>query len=353
MKLDMKKKLLSISALFMTGISFGQSLTQANEPTIGSNVGMYVCDSNYTAYENITGNNATWDYSEITGYPGVTKNIQVIDPTSTPNSSTFPSSTKAFQIEDFVTTYWNSTTGDRSSQGFVFEEPSMGTIIGDYSSNNEILMTYPFANGSTSNDTYAGSLSFTFNGQAMNPNCTGTANSTIDGIGTLILPDGSSVGNVIRYKMVDVTNATVNIIIPMNLQMTRTHYEYFNLAGGNLPIFIHSKSTIMQAGSSTPLADVSLVLSSVEPTSMNADLNKQITNNYKFFPNPSKGEFVVAGEFNENSFIQISDQSGRIIYFNSDLEMVNNVKLSNIQKGIYFMNINNNGKHSLEKIIIE
>ena len=93
-------------------------LTQLNEPIIGNSINMYVCDSNATSLSSITGNGITWDYSTIGAYPSKFKTIEVVDPTSTAQSSEFPTSTKATKIQNFITSYWTSTSNKRESQGF-------------------------------------------------------------------------------------------------------------------------------------------------------------------------------------------------------------------------------------------
>lgn len=68
----MKLNLLLATSL-LTGAAFGQ-FTQANEPTIGTNVTMHVLDSNAVNYDAVIGTGVTWDYSTTPGITGATKN---------------------------------------------------------------------------------------------------------------------------------------------------------------------------------------------------------------------------------------------------------------------------------------
>ncbi|MBI1836641.1 MAG: T9SS type A sorting domain-containing protein [Flavobacteriia bacterium] len=344
----MKKKLLIASLAFASVIN-AQTLTQLNEPTVGQNASMYVCDSFVTNLDNITGTGVTWDYSQIGSYPGIMKLISVIDPASTPNASVFTTSTAALSIENFITTYYNSTSNARSSQGFVFSEPTFGDVIAEYSSDNEIIVNYPFAYSNSLTDNFAGSLSFTYNGFPQNPSCTGNNAASIDGQGTLLI-GSTTVPNVIRYKIIDHTFATVQFV--GDIEFIRTQYEYYDLANGSMPIFTHTNAIIQNVGSTTPIVNMSLVLSSIQPTNI-AGIKMNSENIFSIYPNPSKGIFTINGAFNSNASITIVDQSGRTIATKSINDSSTTIDLSILEKGIYIAQIENNGTVSTQNIVIE
>ena len=146
----MKKSLLLISLTATTLVN--AQLTQSNEPTIGESESMYLCDSNYTNYANITGSGVTWDYSQIASYAGELRTVEIVDPSSTPNAASYGTSTKALKLGDNITTYFNSSATDRVSQGFVFNEPSLGEIIVTFEDDNMTQMNYPFGYGASFSD---------------------------------------------------------------------------------------------------------------------------------------------------------------------------------------------------------
>ena len=82
----MKKTLLL--ATLISSYSFAQTviMDQNNEPSIGNLKIMYTCDSLTDPLESITGNGVTWDYTQLVGLNG-TKNLEVIDPSTSPYSS--------------------------------------------------------------------------------------------------------------------------------------------------------------------------------------------------------------------------------------------------------------------------
>jgi len=196
----MKKTLLL--ATLISSYSFAQTviMDQSNEPAIGDLKTMYTCDSLTDPLESTTGNGVTWDYTQLVGLNG-TRNLIVIDPATSPYSSIYTNSTKGYNIEGSLTNFYNSTSTERQSQGFIFEEPSFGTVIAHFDVNEQKTVSYPFANGDSFTDNFSGNLSFTFNGLAQNPSCTGRSYASIDGQGTLLLPSSTTIQNVIRYKI--------------------------------------------------------------------------------------------------------------------------------------------------------
>lgn len=344
----MKKHLLIVS-LALTSLLNAQSLTQANEPTIGLTSSMFLCDSFATNYASTTGNTAVWDYSQIFGYPGQNRNIKTIDPSTTTNASTFSTSTKAFEIQNFITTYWTSDVNSRTSQGFVFNEPTFGEVIGNYSTNNETLMTYPFAYNSNSNDNFEGILSFNFNGFPQNPTCTGNANAMIDGQGTLKVGT-TTLNNVIRYKIQDSTFATV--VILGDIVFVRTQFEYYDINNPAMPVFIHTNAKILNIGSVTPIVDLSLVLSALEPAGY-LGIHKTEATNFKLYPNPANESFQITGNFDSNATVTILDQAGRIVKSSMELNNITTINTSDLNQGLYLVEITNNGVKTSKKITVE
>ncbi len=352
-KIRTMKKQLLIASLAITSILNAQSLTQTNEPTVGQSSTMYLCDSNATNLASVTGNTAVWNYSQLGKYTSQLRTINIIDPTTTANAPSFSGATSAFEIQNFITTYYSSTSGARNSQGFVFQEPTLGDVIAEYSSNNEVLMTYPFAYSNTSTDNFAGTLSFSLNGIPQNPSCIGTVTSSIDGQGSLTVGN-TTIPNVIRYRIEDHTLATITFV--GDIEFIRTQYEYYDLANSQMPIFIHANAIIQNVGSTTPLINRSLVLSSTQPTNIvgaNAGILFNNLANFSVYPNPTKGELTINGEFKSDAQIRVIDQTGREIISALSLSNVSKIDLSSIDKGLYTVEIINNGVKSTKNIVVE
>ena len=79
-------KLILNTLLFIPFLTFSQSLDVSNEPAIGDAATLYVCDSNTTDYESITGTGVNWDYSTISSVNSLTNDITITDATLSSNA---------------------------------------------------------------------------------------------------------------------------------------------------------------------------------------------------------------------------------------------------------------------------
>jgi hypothetical protein len=331
----MKKQLFTLT-LLIGGFASAQSMDQTNEPSLGENLTMYTCDSTTPNLAAITGASVIWDYSQLVGLNGQTKVIELVDPATTPAAASFTTSTKAFNIQGSLTNYFTSTASERTGQGFVFEEQSFGTVLAVFDTDPQTTVSYPFALNSTLSDNFSGQLTFEFNGIPQNPTCTGVTHSAIDGSGELKLPNGINLPNVIRYTTVDTVYTQVDLgIIPLDVEILRSQFEYYDYANGNLPVFIYTTIIIQQAGATTPLLRQSVILSSVQPTS-NASISENEESLFKVYPNPTSDALNILGNTNEIETAWIHDASGRLIcQWTKDFSLP--LDVSSLENGNYFL----------------
>lgn len=347
----MKKQLLLITGLFSAINVFAQSnMNQSNEPAIGDFKTMFTCETTTDPLANTTGSGVTWNFNNLVGLNGQTKVIELIDPSTTPAATYYPTSTKAFNIQGSLTNFFNSTPTERVSQGFVFEEPSFGTVLAVFSTNEQKSVQYPFANGNNFSDVFSGTLAFDFNGAPQNPTCTGNAYAQIDGEGTLNLPQGTSIPNVIRYKIVDTVFTQVVFVIPLDVEIVRTQFEYYDYASGNLPVFIHTNVKIQQTGSTAPLADQTVVLSAVEPTNF-AGLKEENSNEVALFPNPAS-DFISIKNIEEGSKLELIDALGNSVISQTCMETTEKLSIGHLAKGSYIVRIINDQGVQLKPVVI-
>lgn len=343
----MRKTLLFIALLGSTA-TFGQ-MTQTNEPNIGDTRTMYVCDSFATNYEGTTGTGVTWDYSALSAYLGYENDITIGDATLAANALDFPTSVKTVEVQNATTTYFNSTATERVSQGFVYYEPSFGEIKAILDVNEATLMPYPFNVGDYHTDYFEGTLYFDFQGVPMTPAVTGNMHAWIDGEGTLLLPDGSSVSNVIRYKMID--TAETNISFFGDLEIIRKQFEYYDLTATNtIPLFTMTEIKIQPPGGS-PLTDPqTIVLSSAQPTTF-VGIEEKDAVSFSVYPNPTSDVVSISGEFENDATIAIYDQGGRLL---KTLPLLNQteINLSAFDTGMYLLKVSNNG-HTTTKTVVK
>jgi hypothetical protein len=327
----MKKKLLLLSVILGSQASFGQ-LTQANEPAAGTSSVMHVVDTGSVTLASIaaiSGTNVEWNY---TGTVISLNNTQAVTVADASGSTDFPSSTKSISQGQIVQ-YFNSTSTERVSQGFVFNEPTFGQVVAKFTTNEAILLTYPFDYGSALSDTYAG----TAVADLGNIPLTGKIYSTIDGTGTLKLP-GDDYPNVFRLTTIDTTTAT---FLAIDIEVIRTQYEYYDLADQNLPIFIDATITI---GGDSERQVLSKHYSEV-------GLDKNAIQNLVLYPNPSNGEFTISGEFVKGN-VEVTDLAGRVVY-TSEIISGATVKLNDVKSGVYTVKLSAGDKSSIQKITIK
>lgn len=340
----MKKSLLLLVATAIGQSTFAQ-LTQANEPAIGDTETLFLADSNTVQYDAITGTSAVWDYTNLATYTGETRSITLLDAATASNAADFPTSTKAIEIQDLLTTYYNSTTTERTIQGFVYTEPTLGAVIGKWTTNEEVVMTYPFAYATTNTDTYEGTVEAPSSGQPAFPS-TGTVNSTIDAVGTINFPAGVSVSNVIRVKTVD-NGDVVTLFGTINL--VRTQYEYFDLATSNLPIFFVAKITISGTALFPTPATQNIVLSKY-PGAQGVGLSAKEEIKFSVYPNPATDNITITGEF-QNASVSIVNTVGQVV-LSQEVNSGNQINVSSLKSGMYMVKMQKDGVTTVKNISI-
>lgn len=336
----MKKHLL-IASLLVSGASMAQ-FTQSNEPAISDSKLMFVVDSFVTDYATTTGTGVTWDYSAIVGIPNETKTVDVVDPSTTAQASSFTTSTKALEIPGFITSYFTSSSSARNSQGFSFDEPTFGTVNAIFSGDDELLMNYPFAVSNSLSDVVSGNVSASLGTFP----CTGVANATVDGSGTLLLNSTTSISNVLRYKIVDSLNANAGLL--GTVTMKRIQYEYYDLANSTLPLFIHSNLVITVSGSPQTL---NLVLSSVQPDNFLAVATAELTG-VSIYPNPASEVITVKGLTTEGT-VQLVDAQGKVVKTAAVAAGTQSLNISDINAGMYIMTVQTANGVATQRVVVE
>lgn len=302
-----------------------QSFTSSNEANIGDLVNLYLCDSNANNYSSVVGNNVTWDYSQLAGVFGVTKDVEILDASLSSNFSSFAGSAKVLSVGGTLETFYAGGTG-RTSQGFVFNEVSLGAVVASWNIDQQNLMTYPFALGNMVTDNFSGSITSGATGTVPS---SGTSVSIYDGVGTLLLPGGNTYTNVSRYYLKDSAVATV---FGTSVSFVRNVFEYYDLSTSNLPIFMVVNVNVISAllnNSST------LVLSKDAPTTF-VGIDEQTSKSFIIHPNPVVDEVNLSGLFDKNEGYNVTDLSGRTFLTGLADEKIN---VSTLPSGSYLIRV--------------
>ena len=321
-------------------VQVNAQFTQANEPTLGLSQTMYACANTTESKASTIGSGVTWDYSSITNPTNSTKLVSIKSPTQTTQATQFTSSNKAFNAENSLTNYFTSSSSERISQGFVIHDPTMGDIVARFTTDPQKLMNYPFGLNSTVSDLFSGKLSFTYNGIPQNPNCNGVSKAEVDGQGTLKLGP-TTFNNVLRYHIIDTLHTTITILFtPMNIDIVREQFEYYDLANNTLPLFTHTTIKMQQVGNSNPLASQVTVLSSVQPSlAASEELTSELI---EVFPNPTH-ETLYISYLNQDQEVDILTASGT--HVTTVRSSNHKIDVSVLPAGTYFISIvQSNGK---------
>jgi hypothetical protein len=315
--------LLIISLPFL---SVAQSFDATNEAAIGSLASLHLCDSNANIQANIMGANATWDFSQIAGVFGVTKDVQMLDATQDANFASFVGATKLYDIGSTFQTFFSSTPNGRTSQGFVFNEVSLGAVIASWNVDQENVMSYPFAYGNNVNDVFSGTVTSTATGTLP---ATGTSYAAIDGSGTLLLPGGNSYSNVLRYHLKD---SAVASVFGTNVAFVRDVFEYYDFTVGNLPLFI---TMSVDVNSALLTNNSTMILSKDQPTSYvgSSELSFPAVTLY---PNPVTNHLQLSG-------VSLGDAYRMVTLTGKTIEMGSyqgTIDVTNVNAGVYFIQIN-------------
>tara|TARA_Y100001933_G_C18900009_1_gene522117 strand:- start:37 stop:1053 length:1017 start_codon:yes stop_codon:yes gene_type:complete len=323
-------KLLLNTLLFIPFLTFSQSLDVSNEPAIGEAATLYVCDSNTTDYESITGTGVNWDYSTISSVNSLTNDISITDATLSTNAGSFPTSVKALNIASSISMFFNSGTGgmsERVSQGFVFSDPGAGDFVVSFSNDDQKLMTYPFVVGDVITDIFDGSLETALLPTGPVP-ANGAGVATVDGQGTLVLPL-NTYNNVIRYKLKDSVLATIPLVGVA--QLNRTLYEYYDHSVSNLPIFVHLTTSLVSSAFNVS----STIVLSKEMPQIFTGLHSMNTVDVSVYPNPSSNKLSISN-FNATSY-QITNSLGQKVA--SGLVENSKLDISKLDAGSYFVHL--------------
>ena len=319
--ITMKTALLLLA--FLPIFISAQVFDQSNEPAIGALASLHLCDSNANHYANVVGNNVTWDYSQLAGIFGVTKDIEVKDASLDVNFASFPGATKMYDVGGTFQTFFSSNAGGRISQGFVFNEVSLGAVIASWTTNQENIMSYPFAYSNSVSDQFSGDVNSAATGIVP---ATGTSFATFDGKGTLLLPGNNTYNNVLRYHLKDSATA---LVFGTPVAFVREAFEYYDLTLSNLPIFV---VLAVDVNSAIFTNQSTLVLSKDMPTTFVGLEDVKLTN-LKLYPNPTNATLSLSSEALGHSFNIINPLGATVasgVYTES-------LDVTNLENGVYFL----------------
>jgi hypothetical protein len=321
----------------LSGFSFGQSFTAANEYAIGESQTMYMCDSAAPSYEAVTGTGVTWDYSS---YMKVNNPERIYSVSANTNTTSYPTSNKVVSIENILTTMYETTASERNIVGLEYTSGVAipGTVVVNFSTDDLHVMDYEFSMGEQIMDVFSGTMTSSFGPSS----ASGTALSTVDATGTLILSPGVTKTNVVRHHLIDTINTTV---FGQNIKLIINQFDYFDFVDNNLPLFSYVNIKIIQNGL-TQLSNMNFVLNSEEPAFF-VGVEEQDKTVFKVFPNPSANTLQITGDLNGSELFTVIDLAGKAVLSS----VSSKIDISSLQPGAYVIELEKDGFKSQQKFI--
>ena len=289
-----------------------------------------------------SGANAVWNFNQLILIGQSISNNSV--PTAT-QTSTFPNSTALNTVQTTVSNisstsniFSKNVANEISITGFQTPELTL-----NYITNNAKIGTFPLSYGYNFTDTTAG----TFTNGTNTGTFTGNIVTTVDAYGTLNLNNtgnGTFSGSITRLKTVQNINLNIGFL-PVGT-VVQTSYAYIGASG-----FAELRYT--KAVVNIPFASINnqtvIQIEDYYTNLLSTNVNK-IANKFKIYPNPANDILNIKTDNNQkiNALI-LSDINGREI-INQTIN-TGNIKVSELEKGIYFLKIDSDNGIFTKKII--
>ncbi len=322
------KKLLPLLFLFAFYTNRSQTFTLtkgANDPIVGDSSKYYVLDSSlYVAGLNVgsTGANHVWSYTNFYVTPNTVTSAYIAT-TAVASASNYAGCTIVEQQGTLSSFYKVVASPSTQTEFMGISSSSLNMNF----SNTALFKKYPFAIGDSFTDSFSGTFSF----PPTSGTSSGNATVTADGTGTLNLPGGVTLNDVLRIKSYQYTSFLVSGIPAGSLK--QTVYTFYH-ASQKFPILTINYSTITAFGSPTVSA---VITGNKSHFVVGLKENEFNTINAKLYPNPVNTDLIIEIDpLDKPKEVKIYNQLGQTVYTNN---FENKLGVSFLNSGIYFIEI--------------
>lgn len=319
----------------VVGYSRAQTLvlTQAAyEPVVGDSSFYHVLDT--SAYSSglpnsVSGPNATWNFSSLVS-TSAKANALYLHPSAVPGASAYPTS-NLVQKQGAVFNYFKSVTSP-TPQTELLGINSSGISL--TFTNSAIIAKFPVSYGNSFTDNISGTFNFSLSGVF-----TGSTNMQADGSGTLILPGGQVLTNVLRVKSVQTINLLLGIL-PFGVAR-QTVYNYFH-GSQKFPVLNLTYSSLIVTGSTTPSLSA-VVTGNSKSILVGLAENQVMYSTLDLYPNPTGDQLhIPIRDLRGQAMVQIVDAKGREVYTEQRVFQPNteeSISLEGLPDGLYFLRL--------------
>ncbi|MBC7485492.1 MAG: T9SS type A sorting domain-containing protein [Cytophagaceae bacterium] len=299
----------------------------------------------YTGTLPTTGANQTWDYSALTFPNAPTTSIAHTNINNSPRASSFPTANYYEQAADGGEIFYKVTTTSSSILGNYSAANSV-TIV---NSNPQTTLTVPFSYGETQNDTYSGN----YIANSIPVSKSGLLQVDYNGYGTLKTPDGTFTNVPLLKAVSDETHVfQITADFSYSQRFVSTTYSW-GYPGGYSFIFAIVKIEAYDmfgnlSGTSTNALKIEQI-----PTGI---FNTANENTATVFPQPAKDQVTISADKLQGQYTAtIYNLQGDVLKSDEGyaLDHALTLNVQSITKGIYLVEINNEGQLLRSKLVVQ
>lgn len=343
----MKKIYLALSTALLGFAVNAQTLTQANNSMLlGDTYSTKQCDSTGV---NPGGNGASqvYNFSTVTIHNSTIKNYTAVTVASTGSASAYPSANIAVGAGANNNSFYTYSATECKYYGGNINVGGVQAVFGF--SSPQVNMKYPTSLTTSTVSATAGTLIVLGN----NGTFTGNSTVTATGSGTLQLPSSISYPNVL--KVVTTQTLSFNSIVSGTIGAVFT--DFYSPANSKAPLFSIQTSTINSAlGNTTQI--YSFINSNFITLSVKEQTDKEALA-FEAYPNPTNDNVTITYKNTSNEAVSydVINASGQLVKSEkiSSVAGVNKqqISLSGLASGMYFLTLSVGDKTSYQKINIQ
>lgn len=332
------KKYLILSSIILAFSVRGQvTLTKAfNCPVLGDVNPKQIYDS-VGVVPNTSGANQLWDFSGFS----INSSVEVGNyiSSSAAGGASYSGTTI---VESFDQTYFFMKSTASTYEIVGIQNPNFKL---NFSTNTAIKFSWPVAMGYSNTDAFSGTAS----ANNLNGTVSGNITTVAAGTGTLMLPDGNIMPNVLQVKITLTAVAKFGFGL-VKAYLNAVDYTYYD-ATNKFPIV--TASYIDATGAYTANA------ASIKINSSLVGINDYNFNaSFNIFPNPAKESFNLNlnNQSQAKAQVEIYNAIGEIIKFvdlGNAAEIINTISTTDLTPGIYMVKTTLGNKASARKLVIE
>lgn len=335
--------------LLILGICAGiytnaQTIELADTISTGDAMTYYVLDSNATNLAAVTGAAVNWDYSGIAAYNIAPNANNVINAADSDFGADFTEARYSEDFENSVKTFFtNDAAGSQVLvHGFVFQEETSDFVI-NYT-DPLISYKYPMVQG----DTYTDDISGTATVMDIPVAISGDATVTADGSGTLVV-GGVTYNNVLRVHTVEFSEG---MLLTETVSIGRESYVYYDIDNFNMPVFIHA-SIEVDAGPGGEFGFTTVYTRGEITDYVGVEKNNAVAADLSVYPNPCVAGMATVSTIPGTESLTIINSLGQTVRTINNPTATEKIDVSDLNRGVYFVQAVKNGAVRTEKFVIK